>query len=42
VRWNPETNRVEEPFALGEKIETHVLLYGGDVRPMLVRTRERP
>jgi hypothetical protein len=35
--WNPEINRVDRRIALGEKIQAHVVLHGGVVRPVSVR-----
>jgi hypothetical protein len=40
ARWNPEINRVDGRFSLGEKIKAHVVLHGGVVRQVSVRVTE--
>jgi hypothetical protein len=40
ARWNPEINRVDGRFSLGEKIKAYVVLHGGVVRQVSVRVTE--
>jgi hypothetical protein len=40
ARWNPEINRVDGRFSLGEKIKAYVVLHGGVVRQVSVRVTD--